>query len=532
MELLTTDILPFLVLWPLALCFVLLFCKGKMVRRVSLSGSLIQVLLALLVLRQYNQHRVADKVSPFLLESNEEWFRTLHIHYHIGVDGISMVMILLTAFVVLAGVLVSWRIESLTTEFFLQLMLLSAGAYGFFISLDLFTMFFFLEISVIPKFMLIGIWGSGRKEYSAMKLALMLMGGSALVFVGIIGQFYGGGAGHAGMSSMGSGSFDLLAISKMHLPFLTQKIFFPFLFVGFGIFGALFPFHTWVPDGHSSAPTAGSMFLAGISMKLGGYGCLRVAAFLMPEAAHIYAPYIIVLATIAIIYGAFATMMQTDLKYINAYSSVSHCGFVLLGIGMLTRTAALGAVLQMVSHGLMTALFFAAIGMVYDRTHTRKVADMGGLLKVAPFLSTGFVIAGLCSLGLPGFSGFVAEMTVFMGSWQHADFYYRLATVLACASIVVTAVYILRAVGQVIMGPLKVPGMGGTASFELRAAGQQELPGSGFIVDATWYERGTLILLIIGIVLIGVAPFCIAELVRPGVDNIISPSTMTGFAGK
>src|ERR1043166_5355684 len=240
----------------------------------------------------------------------------------------------------------------------------------------------------------------------------------------------------------------------MNIPLRAQKFFFPFAFVGFGIFGALFPFHTWVPDGHSSAPTAASMFLAGISMKLGGYGCLRGSAFLMPEAAPYYLPFIIALSTIAILYGAFATMMQTDLKYINAYSSVSHCGFVLLGIGMLTKTAIAGAVMQMVSHGLMTALFFAVIGMIYERTHTRMVAQLGGLLKVMPFICTVFFIAGLCSLGLPGLSGFAAEITVFMGSWQNTEIYYRLATVAACASIVVTAVYILRATGQSVMGPV------------------------------------------------------------------------------
>ena len=242
-------------------------------------------------------------------------------------------------------------------------------------------MFFFLEVAVIPKFLLIGIWGSGKKEYSAMKLALMLMGGTALVFVGLAGIYFN------------TGTFDILQISQLSIPLSVQKFFFPFAFIGFGIFTALFPFHTWVPDGHSSAPTAASMFLAGISMKLGGYGCLRVATYLMPDAAQAYSWIIVLLATIAIIYGAFATMMQKDLKYINAYSSVSHCGFVLLGIGMLTKTSINGAVLQMVSHGLMTALFFAAIGMIYSRTHTRVVAQLGGLLKVTPFISTVFVIA-------------------------------------------------------------------------------------------------------------------------------------------
>jgi NADH-quinone oxidoreductase subunit M len=244
------------------------------------------------------------------------------------------------------------------------------------------------------------------------------------------------------------------------------------------------------------------MFLAGISMKLGGYGCLRVATYLMPEAAHEYAPYIILLSAIAIIYGAFATMMQTDLKYINAYSSVSHCGFVLLGIGMLNETAINGAVMQMISHGLMTALFFAAIGMIYERTHTRLVAQLGGLLKVMPFISTIFVIAGLCSLGLPGFSGFVSEMTIFMGSWQHAETSYRIATIASCASIVVTAVYILRAAGKTIMGPV---------------SDEHHLQLS----DATWNEKLAATLLLSGIVIIGIAPFWLNTLITPGVQSLM-----------
>jgi len=298
-----------------------------------------------MLLSSYLGERNAGNTAQMLFQYRMPWSAWLNIQYFVGVDGISVAMILLTASVVIAGVLVSWNVEKLTKEFFFLLMLLSAGANGFFISLDLFTMFFFLEIAVIPKYLLIGIWGSGKKEYSATKLALMLMGGSALVFVGLLGTFF----------YNGTPTFDLLQISQHHIPLAAQHFFFPFLFLGFGIFGALFPFHTWVPDGHSSAPTAASMFLAGISMKLGGYGCLRVATYLMPEAAHEYQGVIILLASIAILYGAFATMMQTDLKYINAYSSVSHCGFVLLGIGMLTQTSITGAVMQMVSHGLMTA---------------------------------------------------------------------------------------------------------------------------------------------------------------------------------
>src|SRR6187549_723901 len=440
--------LSLLILIPLITAVAILLVKGlKQVRTIALFGSAAQLILAFVLFYFYRQERASGNTANFIFENNYTWYEPLNINFHTGVDGISIAMILLTAFVVISGVLVSWKMEKLSKEFFFLLIFLSLGAYGFFIALDLFTLFFFLEVAVIPKFLLIGIWGSGKKEYSAMKLALMLMGGSALVFVGLAGIYFN-------TNINGVHSFDLTQIAGMNIPIEIQKLFFPFAFIGFGVFTALFPFHTWVPDGHSSAPTAASMFLAGISMKLGGYGCLRVAVSLMPEAAHEYSTIIILLSAIAILYGAFATMMQTDLKYINAYSSVSHCGFVLLGIGMLTKTAITGAVMQMVSHGLMTALFFAAIGMVYDRAHTRQVAQLGGMLKVMPFISTVFVLAGLCSLGLPGLSGFVAEMTVFMGSWQNPDKWYRLATILACASIVVTAVYILRAVGKTVMGPV------------------------------------------------------------------------------
>ena len=492
--------LTILIILPLLTALAILFAKGlKQIRTLALLGAGLQLMMALLFFIQYKNERAAGNHSAMLFESNYTWFQPLHITFHIGIDGISIAMILLTSFVVLAGILVSWTIDSLSKEFFFLLLFLSLGAYGFFISLDLFTLFFFLEIAVIPKFLLIGIWGSGKKEYSAMKLALMLMGGSALVFVGLAGLYFNTDTGN------GQHTFDLLQIANMNIPLDVQKLFFPFAFIGFGIFTALFPFHTWVPDGHSSAPTAASMFLAGISMKLGGYGCLRVATFLMPDAAAAYSWIIILLATIAIIYGAFATMMQKDLKYINAYSSVSHCGFVLLGIGMLTQTSLNGAVLQMVSHGLMTALFFAVIGMIYERTHTRLVAQLGGLLKVTPFISTVFVIAGLTSLGLPGLSGYVAEMTVFMGSWQNPDKMYRLATILACASIVVTAVYILRATGKTIMGPMS------SAYDEVK--------------DAKWNEKLAAGILVIGILAIGIIPFWLYELIQPGTEIIMNKLT-------
>lgn len=484
-----------LILVPLVTAVLVLLSRNKQqVRWISFTGAATQLVLSVLLFVLYRKEIISGNSEQMLFQQTYNWFPAWGISFHLGVDGISVAMILLTAFVVIAGVLVSWNVEKMTKEFYFLLILLSLGAYGFFISLDLFILFFFLEIAVIPKYLLIGIWGSGKKEYAANKLALMLMGGSALVLVGMLGLYFAGGR-----------TFDLVKLSQMNLPATTQMICFPLLFIGFGVFTALFPFHTWVPDGHSSAPTAGSMFLAGISMKLGGYGCLKVATYIMPEAAKQYAPYIILLASIAILYGAFATMMQKDLKYINAYSSVSHCGFVLLGIGMLTKVAMAGAVMQMVSHGLMTALFFAVIGMIYERTHTRQVNEMGGLMKTMPFITTILFLVGLCSLGLPGLSGFVAEMTIFMGSWQKEEIFYRMATIAACMSIVVTAVYILRAVGQTAMGPIK-------EEFK-------NLP------DAKWNEKLAAIILMAGILAIGLAPYWLNELVSPGAEIIMHKLT-------
>ena len=467
---------------------ILLVKKDGLIRKLALLGSIAQFAFSLILTISYMKYRAAGFDAQFLFQGSVEWFAPLHIFFSTGVDGISLTMLVLTALVVLAGVLVSWKIEKQVKEFFFLIVLLSLGAYGFFISTDLFSMFFFLELAVIPKFLLIAIWGSGKKEYSAMKLVLMLMAGSALVFLGIAGLYVA-----SGWYGVGN-SWDLTTLSQLHLPIEIQRLLYILLFVGFGVFTALFPFHTWAPDGHSSAPTAASMFLAGISMKLGGYGCLRVATYLLPDAARELSWIFIILASIAILYGAMATLMQKDLKYMNAYSSVSHCGFVILGIAMLTKVAIMGAIMQMISHGIMTALFFAAIGMIYDRTHTRQADELGGVLKQTPFIGTAFIIAGLCSLGLPGFSGFIAEMTVFVGSWENTGTFYRIATILACASIVVTAVYILRAVGTAIWGTIK------NKEFEK-------------LVDASWNERIAAILLISGVVFIGIFPFWLTRLI-------------------
>jgi NADH-quinone oxidoreductase subunit M len=300
----------------------------------------------------------------------------------------------------------------------------------------------------------------------------------------------------------GQYTFNLHEIAANGIPLTAQRFLFPFTFIGFGVLGALFPFHTWSPDGHASAPTAVSMLHAGVLMKLGGYGAFRVAIFLMPQAAHEQAWIFIILTSISVVYGAFGAIVQKDLKYINAYSSVSHCGLVLFAVLMMNQTALNGAVLQMISHGLMTALFFALIGMIYGRTHTRLVHEMGGLMKVVPFLSVVYVIAGLASLGLPGLSGFVAEMTIFFGAFQHTDVFHRVATLVAVSSIVITAVYILRVVGVLLLGPIR-------NDHYLH------------LTDATWWERLSTITLVISIAAIGIAPYWLSEMIGFSIKPIV-----------
>lgn len=491
------NILILIILVPAVTTLALVMAKSRhQTRVIAATGMGIQLIQSLILLFSYLAERRAGNTSEVLFAKSITWFQSLHISFDIGVDGIAVAMILLTSIVIFTGVFASWEVSNLYKEFFVSLILLATGVFGFFVSLDLFLMFLFFELAVIPMYLLIGIWGTGPKEYAAMKLTLMLMGGSALLLVGILGIYYNSNIG-------GAHSFNILELAKENLPIAVQRVFFPFTFIGFGVIGALFPFHTWSPDGHSSAPTAVSMLHAGVLMKLGGYGCLKVAIFLLPEAAHEMSWIFLILTSISVIYGAFGTIMQKDLKYINAYSSVSHCGLVLFALLMLNETATNGAVIQMVSHGLMTALFFALIGMVYSRTHTRIVQEMGGLMKILPFLSVCYVIAGLASLGLPGLSGFVAEMTIFVGAFQHPDTFHRVITIIAVSSIVVTAVYILRVVGTLLMGPV-------------RKAEYEELP------KAKWFEKLATTALIIGILIVGLTPFWLSNMITDSLGIIVS----------
>ena len=463
------------------------------VRGVMVAGSSCLLLLSIWLTLAFIQARNAGNTDVMLFTYSTPWFRPLNIAYSVGVDGISVVMLLLSSIIVFTGTFASWQLKPLTKEYFLWFTLLSTGVYGFFICTDMFTMFMFYEVALIPMYLLIGVWGSGNKEYSAMKLTLMLMGGSALLIIGILGIYYFSGATTMNVN-------EIAAMNNIDPD--VQNIFFPFIFIGFGVLGALFPFHTWSPDGHASAPTAVSMLHAGVLMKLGGYGCFRVAMYLLPSAAQDLSWIFLILTTISVVYGALSACVQTDLKYINAYSSVSHCGLVLFALLMMTKTACTGAILQMLSHGLMTALFFALIGMIYGRTHTRDVRRLGGLMKIMPFLSVGYVIAGLANLGLPGFSGFIAEMTIFVGSFENEGTFHTACTIIACCSIVVTAVYILRVVGKILF---------------------QEVADPHYLTltDATWDERFSVCCLIFSVAALGMAPMWASNVINDAVGPIL-----------
>ncbi|HTY88425.1 MAG TPA: NADH-quinone oxidoreductase subunit M [Candidatus Acidoferrum sp.] len=378
------------------------------------------------------------------------WIPSLGANYYLAADGISLVLVVLTGLAAVAGILFSWNVEKRTKEFFAFYLALIGGVYGVFLSFDVLLLFVFYELTIIPKYFLIARWGSTRKEYGAMKLALYSFVGSHLVLIGLIATWV------VARAQTGHASLDLLELSKLSFPAGFQHWVFPLVFVGFAILAGLWPFHTWAPTGHVAAPTAGSMLLAGVVMKLGAYGCLRVAMVLFPEGVREWQWAIAALAVIGIVYGAGVALVQRDFKFVIGYSSVSHMGFVLLGLATLNAIGLSGAVLQMFSHGIIAGLLFAVVGrMVYDRTHTRDFNDLQTMQlgKLLPFAGITFVLAGVASMGLPGFSGFVAELQVLIGSW-HA---FPKMTLLAGAGIVLGVAYILRAWQKAFYSDTTVP---------------------------------------------------------------------------
>jgi NADH-quinone oxidoreductase subunit M len=430
------------------------------------------------------------------------WIPSLGIEYHLAADGISITLVLLTSIIAITGILFSWNIEERTKEFFAFYLLLIGAVYGVFLSYDLFLLFVFYEIVIIPKYFLIAIWGSTRREYGAMKLAIYSFVGSAMVLIGLIAAYV----------VAGSKTTDLVALAHFSFSPHFQMLAFPLVFVGFAILAGLWPFHTWAPTGHVAAPTAASMLLAGVVMKLGAYGCLRVAMVLFPAGLGPWSHHILglgswrdvfaILAVIGIIYGAMVALVQRDFKFVIGYSSVSHMGFILLGLMTLNQIGLSGAVLQMVSHGLLAGLLFAVVGrMVYARTHTREFAALGSmnLNHVIPFAAVTFVIAGMAAMGLPGFSGFVAELMILLGVWRA----YPLLALFVGIGIVIGVVYVWRAMQK--------------AFFSDERA--ETSPPHESLPPISLPERLGAIILISASVLVGIYPQMLLNIIIPALNS-------------
>jgi NADH-quinone oxidoreductase subunit M len=426
----------------------------------------------------------------------------LGIHFHLAADGISLTLVLLTGVIAITGILFSWDIAERSKEFFAFYLLLIGAVYGVFLSYDLFLLFVFYEIVIIPKYFLIAIWGSTRREYGAMKLALYSFIGSAMVLIGLIAAYV----------VAGSNTTSLSALAQFPFPLHFQMLAFPLVFVGFAILAGLWPLHTWAPTGHVAAPTAASMLLAGVVMKLGAYGCLRVAMVLFPLGLGPWGFHLLglgswrdvfaVLAVVGIVYGALVALVQKDFKFVIGYSSVSHMGFILLGLMTLNQIGIAGAVIQMVSHGLLAGLLFAVVGrMVYARTHTREFYRLGpmNLNKMIPFAAVTFILAGMASMGLPGFSGFVAELMIVIGTWRA----YPLLAILVGLGIILGVVYIWRAMQKAFFSESR------TEPAEPRAP----LPPISFA------ERLGAIILIGASILVGIYPQMLLNIIIPALNS-------------
>jgi NADH-quinone oxidoreductase subunit M len=424
------------------------------VRLIALVTTMVSAVLSVFIFVAYDR-----EAAGFQFYEKVPLVPPLGIAYEVGVDGISLLMVLLTSIIIVAGVFASWTVATRSQEFYALLLALVTGVYGVFVSLDLFVFFLFYELAVLPMYLLIGIWGSsgevrprgifawsfretgvGTKEYAAMKLTLYLLFGSAFILVGIFALYVNGGTASFSFLDMEAVTFD---------PVLQRWVFLAF-YIGFGILAGIWPLHTWSPDGHASAPTAVSMLHAGVLMKLGAYGVVRVGMGLLPEGAADLAWLVGGIACINVVYGALSAMAQVDLKYVIAYSSVSHMGLVMLGAATLTEAGLNGSVFQMFAHGIMTGLFFALVGLVYEKTHSREIFKMGGFGRVMPGIATAFTIGGLSSLGLPATSGFVAEILTFMGAWRSHHPWWLVPAV---AGTFLTAVYVLRITKQIFWGP-------------------------------------------------------------------------------
>ncbi|MCC6174714.1 MAG: NADH-quinone oxidoreductase subunit M [Chloroflexi bacterium] len=411
----------------------------------------------------------------------------------IGADGVSMPLVFLNAFLTFLVVLMSWNFELRPQLYFTLVMLLETAVMGVFVSLDLLVFFLFWELELAPMYLLIGIWGGPRREYAAMKFIIYTIIGSAFMLVGILALVFS-------TSAPGAATFDLMQVSAAArtLAPASQVLMFVLLYVGFAVKVPIFPFHTWLPDAHVEAPTPISVLLAGVLLKMGGYGLIRLCVTILPEGARVLVPFLVVLGVINVIYGALVALAQIngDLKKMIANSSISHMGYVILGLAALSATGIQGAVMQMFTHGTITALLFTMVGLVYDRTHTRIIPEMGGLAQRMPFVATAFVMAGLASLGLPGLNGFIGEFIVFMGAFQVWPIY----TAISVFAIVLTAGYLTWMLLRIFFGPM---------------SGRWH-----HLTDASAREKFVVVALLFVIILTGVYPSSVADMIAVGVAPI------------
>ena len=487
----TFPILSVIVFTPIvAGALILLFPAERKteVRVTALAAATFALILSIWVYFAYDSN-----MAGYQFQEAYKWLPSLGIGYHVGVDGMSTPLVLLTGVVMFTGVLISWGIEDRPREFFAFLFILASGVFGVFVALDLFQLFFFYEIAVFPMYLLIAIWGWVKtREYAAMKLTLYLFVGSVVSLVGALALYW------VAYQNTGVLSFDMLQLEQAGFSEQFQIIWFLPVFLGFAVLGGIWPVHNWSPDGHVAAPTAVSMFHAGVLMKLGAFAALRVGIMLLPQGAQYWSWLIMTLAAIGVVYGAFIAFKQDDLKYMIGFSSVSHMGLVMLGVSTLNPNGLTGAGVQMFSHGVMTALFFAVTGMIYDRAHTRQISELGGMAKIMPFATIGFIIGGLVSMGMPGFSGFVAEFPIFMGVWEINPW----VAIIASISIVITAAYIMRNIRDVFFRPMP-----------------EEL--EGHITDVNVLDKVAIVTVCLLMIVIGLFPSIMVPMVQTGVDNIL-----------
>ena len=487
----TFPILSVIVFTPISAGLLILLIPAQRkneVRVTALAAATFALLLSVWVYFTYD-----SSTAGYQFQETHNWLPALGIGYHVGVDGMSAPLVLLTGVVMFTGVLISWGIDDRPREFFAFLFILASGVFGVFVALDLFQLFFFYEIAVFPMYLLIAIWGwVVTREYAAMKLTLYLFIGSVVALVGALAMYW------IAYQNTGVLSFDMLQFEQAGFSEQFQIVWFLPVFLGFAVLGGIWPFHNWSPDGHVAAPTAVSMFHAGVLMKLGAFAALRVGIMLLPQGAQFWSPLIMTFAAIAVVYGAFIAFMQDDMKYMIGFSSVSHMGLVMLGLSTLNKTGLTGAGVQMFSHGVMTALFFAVTGMIYDRAHTRQISELGGMAKIMPFAAIGFIIGGLVSMGMPAFSGFVAEFPIFMGVWQVQPW----VAIVASISIVITAAYIMRNIRDVFFRPMP-------ENLE------------GHITDVNVLDKVAIVTVCVLMIAIGLFPGLMVPMVQTGVNNIL-----------